>query len=189
MTQGRPVLRVTGLTAGYSRAVFGPLSFDLALGEVLGVWGPNGCGKSTLLATIADAARLFSGRVERAPGLGLAWQEQRPVRPPTLPLTGRDLLRVAGAAGAEPPGALGPWLKRRIDRLSGGQYQLLCLWAALGGGAGLVLLDEPTNNLDPAHESLLADLLAQGRDRRAMILVSHERGFLDSVSTRILELG
>jgi zinc transport system ATP-binding protein len=95
---------------------------------------------------------------------------------------------VAGAAGTEPPAALRPWLQRRIDRLSGGQYQLLCLWAALGGGAGLVLLDEPTNNLDPIHEALVGDLLAEGRGRRALILVSHERGFLDSVSTRVLEL-
>jgi ATPase subunit of ABC transporter with duplicated ATPase domains len=188
MIPGGTVLRVTDLTAGYRRAVVGPLSFDLALGEVLGVWGPNGCGKSTLLAAIAESARLFAGRVERAPGLGLAWQEQRPARPPTLPLTGWDLLRVAGAAGVEAPEALRPWLERRIDRLSGGQYQLLCLWAALGGGAGLVLLDEPTNNLDPAHEALLADLLAQGQGRRALMLVSHERAFLDSVCTRVLEL-
>lgn len=46
-----------------------------------------------------------------------------------------------------------------LTGLSGGQYQLLCVWAALTGGANLVLLDEPTNNLDPNHESVLAEML------------------------------
>jgi zinc transport system ATP-binding protein len=52
-----------------------------------------------------------------------------------------------------------------------------------------VLLDEPTNNLDPDHEALLGDMLAGQRGRRAVLLVSHERGFLDAACSRVLELG
>lgn len=194
------LLRLESLVAGYARPAVGPVSFALGAGETLGLWGPNGSGKSTLLHAIARCARVFSGRIERAPGLTLAYQEQRPVRLPLMPLAGGDLLRCAGvAADRPPPGPLAGLLGRRIDRLSGGQYQLLCVWAALAGGAGLVLLDEPTNNLDPEHERLLAGMLSapgagapvgagDGRGPRAVLLASHERGFLDAACTRVLEL-
>jgi len=191
-----PLLRVTELVAGHGRPVVGPLSFTIGPGEVLGLWGPNGSGKSTLLDAIADSARVFSGAVERAPGLTLAYQEQRPIRLRAMPLTGRELLRVVGSAGPAPagpvpvpPASLQTLLGRRVDTLSGGQYQLLCVWAALAGAADLVLLDEPTNNLDPDHEGLLGEMLADQRGRRAVLLVSHERGFLDAACSRTLELG
>ena len=189
MIAGTPLLRVTDLVAGHGRPVVGPLSFDLGAGEVLGLWGPNGSGKSTLLHAIADSAPIFSGSVERAPGLTLAYQEQRPVRLPTMPLSGRDLLRVAGAVGRATPASLQTLLGRRIDALSGGQYQLLCVWATLAGGAGLVLLDEPTNNLDPDHEAMLVEILANDRGRRAVLLVSHERAFLEAACSRVMEIG
>ena len=73
-----------------------------------------------------------------------------------------------------------------IDALSGGQYQLLCVWAALGSGTDLVMLDEPTNNLDPPTEALLIEILAAERGRRAVLLVSHERHFLDEACSRVL---
>jgi ATPase subunit of ABC transporter with duplicated ATPase domains len=189
-----PSILVSDLVAGYSTPVVGPVSFLIHPGETLGLWGPNGSGKSTLLHTLAEGARVFSGRVERAPGLTLAYQEQRPVRLPAMPLTGRDLLGCAGVPpDRSPPGSLGEIVGRRIDRLSGGQYQLLCVWAALAGGADLVLLDEPTNNLDPRHEQALAEILStppMGSERRpAVLLASHERPFLDRACTRILELG
>ncbi len=196
MTAASPLLRATELVAGHERPVVGPLSFALGPGEVLGLWGPNGSGKSTLLDAITDSARVFSGSVQRAPGLTLAYQEQRPVRLPAMPLTGRDLLRLAGmerpaapAAVPSPPASLRTLLGRRLDTLSGGQYQLLCVWSALAGPADLVLLDEPTNNLDPDHEALLGDMLAGQCGRRAVLLVSHERGFLDAACSRVLELG
>ena len=187
------LLHLKDLVAGYAAPVVGPVSCRLQAGEVVGLWGANGSGKSTLLNAVAGAARVFSGRIERAPGLTLDYQEQRPVRLPIMPLTGRDLLRCAGvAADQRPPGSLGETLNRRLDRLSGGQYQLLSVWAALAGTADLVLLDEPTNNLDPAHERLLAQVLTEpravGGERRAVLLVSHERAFLEDACTRVLEV-
>jgi zinc transport system ATP-binding protein len=79
-------------------------------------------------------------------------------------------------------------LEQRIDALSGGQYQLLCVWAALGSAMDLVLLDEPTNNLDPRTEALLTEILAEQRGRRAALLVSHERSFLETACSRVLEV-
>ena len=186
----RLLLELDALSAGYDHAVVGPLSMRLNAGEVVGLWGANGSGKSTLLAAIGNGARLFGGAIRRTNGLTIAYQEQQPVRLPAMPFTGRDLLRIAGAGqsiGALPP-TLHAALDRRVDRLSGGQYQLLCVWAALGRGAQLVLLDEPTNNLDPAHEAMLAEMLRQRTNERAVLLVSHERAFLDAVCSRVLDL-
>jgi zinc transport system ATP-binding protein len=184
------LLELDSLRAGYDRPVVGPLSMQLHAGEVVGLWGANGSGKSTLLAAIGNGARIFSGEIRRAPGLRVAYQEQRPVRLPAMPFTGRDLLRISGAKGsiAALPATLRDLLDRRVDRLSGGQYQLLCVWAALGRGAELIMLDEPTNNLDPAHEALLAEMLSRRSEERAVLLVSHERSFLDGVCNRVLEL-
>lgn len=182
------LLSVNGLVAGYEAPVIGPVSFRLRAGEVVGLWGANGSGKSTLLRAIGHRARVFAGSVSRAPGLTLTIQEQSPVRFPVMPLTGRDILRVAGADRRDPPPALASILDRRIDTLSGGQYQSLCVWAALGGVSDLVLLDEPTNNLDPETEALLTEVLVAGHDQRAVLLVSHEPGFLDAACSRVLTL-
>ena len=182
------LLTITDLRAGWQRPVIGPLSLALERGEVVGLWGANGSGKSTLLAAVADGARIFAGRIERAPGLTLAVQPQAPVRLPRLPVTGRELLRAAGADAHGLPDRLVSALDRRIDRFSGGQYQLLCVWAALRGNADLVLLDEPTNNLDPAHEALLADMLSHDAADRGVLVVSHERPFLERTCGRILEV-
>jgi zinc transport system ATP-binding protein len=181
------LLVVEGLAAGYAEPVVGPLSFSIAVGEVVGVWGPNGCGKSTLLNALADGARVFAGRVSRAAGLSIGYLEQRSRHPGEVPLTGRELLAFAGAR-RHPPDRLAGCLDWRIDRLSGGQYQLLSVWAVLGGEADLVLLDEPTNNLDPSAESILAQILAAEQGRRSVLMVSHERDFLDRACDRVLDL-
>ncbi len=176
------------LTAGYGGPVSGPLSFTLARGEVVGLWGPNGSGKSTLLKSLVGGARIFSGTLYKANGLNLAFQDQRPVRREEMPFTGREYLHYAGADRESPPERLRSWLNRRIDELSGGQFQLLSVWAALGGHADLVLLDEPTNNLDPKSESLLIEILRAESKHRTVLLVSHEREFLRAACSRVLEL-
>lgn len=184
-----PLLRVDGLVAGYAEPVIGPVSFTMAPGEVVGLQGANGSGKSTLLRAIAGQARCFGGHLERAAGLTLGWQLQQPVRLAEMPLSGHDYLRFAQAGGTAPPPRLAAWLPRRVDTLSGGQFQLLAVWAMLGGTADLVLLDEPTNNLDPAGEQLLTELLHALPRRRSVLLVSHERPFLEAACHRVVEIG
>lgn len=136
----RALLELEGLTAGWTRPVVGPVSLALHRREIVGLWGANGSGKSTLLAAIAGQAACFAGRVRRAPALRVAWQPQAPPRFTPLPVTGRELLALAGVRRAEAtlPPTLVPTLGRRLDRISGGQYQLLSVWAALAGGTDSV---------------------------------------------------
>ena len=184
----QPLLVANWLVTGYTEPVIGPLSFSIGPGEVVGLWGANGCGKSTLLRAIANKAQIFEGDLEQKPGLTLAWQMQQPVRLDEMPLNGHDYLRYAQASREPPPARMTPWLDRRIDTLSGGQFQLLAVWAILGGWPDLVLLDEPTNNLDPEGQQTLAEILKTERGMRAVLLVSHERSFLEQACDRVIEI-
>jgi ATPase subunit of ABC transporter with duplicated ATPase domains len=164
------------------------VSFSIAPGEVVGLAGPNGCGKTTLLNAIIGVARVFSGHVERRPGARTTVLRQHPVRLKEMPLVGRELLGLTGAFDRPLPPALRPLVELRLDRLSGGQFQLLQVWACLGSPSELVLLDEPTNNMDRAALAALTHLLIAARDRRGVLVISHDRRLLERVCTRIVEI-
>jgi ATPase subunit of ABC transporter with duplicated ATPase domains len=185
-----PLLGVEALVAGYAAPVVGPVSLSLCRGEIVGLVGPNGCGKSTLLAALVDPARMLAGRIERAPGVQVVLQTQHQPDAVGVPLSGRDLLSLTGA-GAE---GLPPWLAdrldSRLDRLSGGQRQFLHLWACLEAPGEVVLLDEPTNNLDPQGVAALLDALRRrAADGAALLLVSHDPAFVAEACSRVQRLG
>ncbi|KAB7627223.1 ATP-binding cassette domain-containing protein [Alkalilimnicola sp. S0819] len=186
----RELLRLERLRAGYRAPLSAPVSLSLRAGETVGLTGPNGCGKSTTLHAVLGQAQVFQGRLWRAPGSRIAYQRQQPIRPPGLPLRAREYLRYLDAENALAmlPASLQARLDTRIDRLSGGQFQLLAVCAALGGAAELVLLDEPTNNLDPDGQAELEQLLAREHPDRGVLLVSHQRTFLERSCERIVEL-
>ena len=189
LTITTPLLVVDALVAGYTQPTMGPVSFTIAGGEVVGLAGPNGAGKSTILNTITGESRIFGGRVtcDRADGVSVL--RQFPVRLPEMPLVGRELLDVTGASALPVPSAVTPLIDLRLDRLSGGQYQLLLVWACLGSSARLVLLDEPTNNMDPETVVALGEMLLAARDRgKGVLVVSHEAGLLERVCSRIVEV-
>jgi ABC-type Mn2+/Zn2+ transport system ATPase subunit len=169
--------------------VVGPLSFRLSRGEILGLTGPNGCGKSTVLRAIIGRARVFSGTIERCEGVRAEVQSQQPVRLSEMPITGREFLRLTGASRQAPPPPLAPLLDQRMDRLSGGQFQLLHVWACLGSPADLVLLDEPDNNMDPKARATLIEVLHESRrEGRGVLVVSHEHDLVEEVCTRLVEV-
>jgi zinc transport system ATP-binding protein len=188
LTGATPLLTVSDLVAGYSEAIVGPVSFSVGAGDIVGLAGPNGSGKTTLLGAIVGSARIFGGRATRQPGIRLSVLRQHPVRLPEMPLTGRELLRLTGAL-AGLPAVLAPLMDVRVDRMSGGQFQLLQVWACLGSDAALVLLDEPTNNMDPGAIAALTGLLITAREGRGVLIVSHEHALLQRVCTRVVEVG
>lgn len=183
------LLQVEALVAGWQQPATPPVNLSLAAGEIIGLTGPNGVGKSTVLAALAGRAQVFAGRIVRQPGLRLALQMQDVPPVDGLPLSGRELLQLTGAC----PQGLPPWLidrlDQRLDRLSGGQRHYLALWAILHAPADLVLLDEPTNNLDAAGvQHLTAHLHDRARAGAGIVVVSHDAAFVEAACDRVLRL-
>jgi zinc transport system ATP-binding protein len=184
------LLSVHQLTAGYAEPVLGPVTFSLERGEILGLVGPNGCGKSTLLSALLGAVRIFSGEVTRAPGLVVTLQTQQQPDVAGVPLTGAELLSLTGAGRDGLPLWLHERLGERLDRLSGGQRQFLYLWSCLQAPGDVVLLDEPTNNLDPDGVAHLAGALKmRAAEGGGLVVVSHDAEFLASVCSRLIRMG
>ncbi len=182
------LLRIEALQAGYRAPVMRPVTLEVEAGEIVGLRGPNGSGKSTLLKAISGTARVFAGRITRRPGLRISHQHQNPLPLENVPLAGRELLALTAASPAGLPEWIAAVLERRLDKLSGGQLQFLQVWAALKAPAELILLDEPTNNLDREGIAFLQQELRSNRGRSSVILISHEAEFLSAVSSRIVEL-
>jgi ATPase subunit of ABC transporter with duplicated ATPase domains len=185
-----PLLAVDALVAGYTDPVVGPVSFALNRGEIVGLAGANGSGKTTVLSAIVGSARVFGGTMTCDRSAGVSVLRQFPVHLTEMPITTAEFLRVAGASTSGLPEAFLPLADVRVDRLSGGQFQLLQAWACLGSPAALVLLDEPTNNMDPQAIAGLAELLIESRTRgKGVLVISHEPTLLDKVCTRVIEVG
>ncbi len=174
--------------AGYDRPVVGPVCLHVAPGEVVALWGPNGCGKTTLLNAVGGGARVFSGSLRRRPGLRVAHQHQNPLPVHRVPLSGRELLGLTQADPRSLPVSVHSLLARRLSELSGGQLQFLQVWASLASPSALVLLDEPTNNVDPDGVALLEAALQARDPSRGFVIVSHDRRFVEAVATRLVEL-
>ena len=181
-------IELRDVRAGYEQPVVGPISLRIARGSVVTLWGPNGSGKTTLLNTISGGARVFGGSVTRRPGLRVSHQHQNALPISGIPLSGRELMALTGADTAAVPPAVLPLLHRRLSDLSGGQLQLLQVLACLLAPVDLVLLDEPTNNVDGQGVTYLERALAGVRTHRTVLLVSHDRRFVEAVSDEIVEL-
>ena len=183
------LIRARGLVAGWERPATAPLEFALESGRILGLTGANGVGKTTLLSALAGRARVFSGLLETRPGLRLALQTQDVPPVEGVPLSGRELLALTGAAGDGLPPWLVGRLDDRLDRLSGGQRHYLTLWAVLQAPADLVLLDEPTNNLDAAGVAHLASALRRlAGSGTGIVVVSHDHEFVEAVCDQVIVL-
>ena len=178
---------------GYGqRVLLDGVSAGVAAGERVGVVGRNGVGKSTLLALLAGVEQPDSGRVTRARDLRighLAQQDRLTGTVGDLVTGGRPEHVWAGdprtrsAVAALLPGID---FAAQAERLSGGESRRVALAALLLGDHDLLLLDEPTNHLDVEAVDWLARFLA-GLGK-ALVVVTHDRWFLDAVCERTWEI-
>ena len=181
------------------------LSFSAQPGECVCITGENGAGKSTLLAILAGVMRADEGQVlwqgEPAHGRksklthGCGYVPE--AANPPMHLTVSDLLHlVEGIKQCAPISAiererlgLDEILGARLDELSLGQRRRACLAAALLGQPSLLILDEPTNGLDPEGIEVLGEILNEQKARGALvILATHDRQFAKAVESSRLVL-
>jgi len=164
-----------------------PLLGDINLGiddqDKIGVIGVNGTGKSTLLKLIAGIEEPDSGKIVRGNSVRIEYLPQNPEFDPDSTVkdyvTGFEIESVLTKLGIEDFGA-------KLGSLSGGQRKRVALAQALVNPAELLILDEPTNHLD--NEAI--DWLEQYLKRRkgALLMITHDRYFLDRVANEIVEI-
>ncbi|MBC3186871.1 ABC-F family ATP-binding cassette domain-containing protein [Corynebacterium sp. zg-331] len=173
------------------------VSLGVQSGDRIGVVGLNGGGKTSLLEVLTGLAQPDSGRVSRVGGLRMAVVTQRANLDPAATVAQVVLsplgletfewasnARVRAVLGGLGVAALG--LDTPVGDLSGGERRRVNLAAALVRDLDLVVLDEPTNHLDVEGVQWLADhLLAR---KIALVVVTHDRWFLDTVATRTWEV-
>ena len=168
-------------------------------GGALAVVGPNGCGKTTLLRIVAGVLAPDEGdvlldghRLDRA-RLGYVPE----AADPPAHLTVEELLALVAALRRASPLAqplktelgLDGIAGQRIGSLSLGQRRRACVGAALVGSPWLLVLDEPTNGLDPVGVDLLARLLRDHAAHGAILLATHDLAFADGLGARRHALG
>lgn len=192
---GNEVLNIKGLSKAFGdKSLFKGVEFGIRKGDRAFLLGPNGCGKTTLLKILTHAERADEGSFFFGAGVKVGYFDQ------TLSSLNNsstvideiwDLHRDFTEARVRT--VLGQFLFcgddvfKKVETLSGGEKARLSLLKLMLSGANVLLLDEPTNHLDiPSREALEAALLDFGG---TMLVVSHDRYFINKLSTRVLSIG
>jgi ATP-binding cassette subfamily F protein uup len=179
------------------RALFSGLDLSITPGTRVGLIGPNGSGKTTLLSLLAGTLAPDAGEIERAEGLRLVrFEQERGGLDPDQPL--RRALAPDGDSVIWQGRSVhvASWAKRflfqpeqlevPVGRLSGGERARILIARLMREPADLLILDEPTNDLDIPTLEVLEDSLAEFDG--GLVLVTHDRFMLERVSTLILAL-
>lgn len=190
------LLTIEHLTKSYTeRLLFDDTSFSINEGDKIGLIGINGTGKSTLLKIAAGLEEPDLGTVVRGRNLYIRYLPQNPVFEPQLTVLECVIKENEGHEHVwDLEGQAKNMLTRLgvseydavISTLSGGQKKRVALASVLLSAADLLVLDEPTNHLDSSMADWLEDYLKKFRG--ALLMITHDRYFLDSVSNRIVEL-
>lgn len=171
------------------KTIFDDASFGIQEGDRIGIVGINGTGKSTLLKMIAGEATPDSGQIIRQNGLKIAYVPQNPVFPDDADIRSFAFDRRDGEDW-QVESCLTELGIREYDTpiayLSGGQKRRVVLAKVLAQDFDVLLLDEPTNHLDGGMITWLEEYLRSCRS--TILMVTHDRYFLDRVTNRILEI-
>jgi ATP-binding cassette subfamily F protein uup len=197
VTSGKLVFEADRLSKSFGdRVIVRDLSIRVARGDRLAIVGPNGAGKTTLINLLTGELAPDSGTVRLGANLEIATLDQRrasldPNATVSDALTGGggDFVTINGqrkhVAGYARDFLFAPeQIRTPVGRLSGGERGRLMLAQALARPSNLLVLDEPTNDLDMETLDLLQELLASYSG--TIILVSHDRDFIDHVATSVL---
>lgn len=184
------------ITKSYTdRILLDDVGFSINENEKIGVIGVNGMGKSTLLKVVAGIEEADTGKISMGNQVKICYLPQTPVFTPgttilqavvggnmeewnrwTIEADARSMLNQLGFADYE----------EKVEHMSGGQKKRVALVNALLTPADILILDEPTNHLDNAMSEWLENYLISFRG--AVLMVTHDRYFLDRIATRIVEV-
>ena len=194
---GDLVVRATDVSMGFGdKLLFEHLNFDLPRGGIVGVIGGNGAGKTTLFKLITGEAKPLSGTLTVGPTVALSYVNQmRDELDPAhtvyeeitggseyVSLAGKQMMN--GRAYCSRFNFRGADQQKKVGVLSGGERNRVHLAKLLRSGGNLLLLDEPTNDLDVATLRSLEEGLQDFGG--CVMVVSHDRWFLDRIATHIL---
>lgn len=192
------LLTAEQLTKAYGeRKIFDEADFSIQEGEKIGIIGVNGTGKSTLLKILAGQEECDDGQITMGNNLKIAYLPQTPV------FEQGDTVLEAALKGNVSASADDRWTREAeakamlneldltdfdqpVEQLSGGQKKRAALVRVLMSEGDILILDEPTNHLDHEMSQWLENYLLKFRG--AIVLVTHDRYFLDRVVTRIVEI-
>lgn len=204
-----PVISLKNVNFSYGGLkVLDGISLDIAQGEFIGVVGPNAGGKSTLLKLILGLLKPTRGQVSvlgEKPAKArtrIGYVPQYPLFAREFPITVEQTVLMARlgktrlwggytatdktiAAKALAETETLPLRKRRLNALSGGQLQRVLLSRALACEPEILILDEPTSNLDQRVETEIFDLLKALNERMTIIIVSHDIAFVSAYVGRV----
>lgn len=190
------LLTIDHLTKSYTeRLLFDATSFSINEGEKIGLIGINGTGKSTLLRIVAGLEEPDEGKVVKGRNLDIRFLSQNPEFQAGDTIL-QSIVRENEGHGHvwDMESQAKTMLTRlgftdfdsKVETLSGGQKKRVALVSVLLSTADILVLDEPTNHLDSTMADWLEDYLR--RFKGALLMVTHDRYFLDSVTNRIVEL-
>ena len=190
------VIRAENGAKGYDeRLLFENLTFDVPPGAVVGIIGPNGAGKTTLFRAIVGQDTLDAGTLTVGASVKLAYVDQTresldPEKTVWEELSGgQDSIQLGDRAMNSRAycarfGFSGSDQQKKVGALSGGERNRVHLATLLKSGANVILLDEPSNDLDVNTLRALEDAI-EGFGG-SVLVISHDRWFLDRVATHIL---
>jgi sulfate-transporting ATPase len=193
---GDSVIELTGVSKGYGeRLLIDDLSFKVPPGAIVGVIGPNGAGKSTLFRMITGKEKADKGKVAIGPTVKMAYVDQsRDALEGEKTVweyisDGADILTV-GKFEMPSRAYLGRFnirgadQQKKVGTLSGGERGRVHLAKTMLAGANVLLLDEPSNDLDVETLRALEEALLEFAG--CVLVISHDRWFLDRIATHIL---
>ena len=190
------LLTIEHLTKAYTeRKLFDDTDFSIQEGDKIGIIGINGTGKSTLLKILAGQEEPDAGKVTKGKKVQIRFLTQQQTFPEHMTaldavMEGNQNEWNAWTLKSDAKTMLNqlkvPNFNQPMSELSGGQKKRVALAQVLLSEADILILDEPTNHLDNAMSEWLEDYLTNSKS--AVVMVTHDRYFLDRVSNRIVEL-
>jgi len=209
MAEPTPVISIRDLSFSYDgRPIIENANLDIWHKDSVCVVGPNGGGKSTLMKIIIGLLMPSKGVVRvlgdapQQSRLRVGYVPQYADYDPLFPISVRDVVRM-GRLGNSLLGTysrednrvalevldemgLADYAKRRFSALSGGQRQRVLIARALASGGEILILDEPTANIDPHTEEHLFEILTELNKRMTVMLVTHDVGFASHFFRRVV---